>query len=151
MENCVGMIKQWKYLLLIIVLSLMMPISGCGRESNEVTSPGQGTTTVETREKQDETESTGARKYTSRGTPYVNNEGMEIFESIDLIPVNSSALESIGYSKEDKVLAVVFIKSGKYIYYDVSESVFKEFLEAESKGRYFNSDVKGQYYCEKVE
>lgn len=151
MTNCVRMLRQCQYLLLIIVLGLILPLSGCGRTSDKATSSKQGTAAVEAKEKQDVSESIGERKYTSKGTPYVDSEGLKIFDSIEMIPVESSALEAIGYSEEFEVLAVEFDNGGIYLYYDVSENVFKDFLNAKSRGGFFNSEVKGQYDCERVE
>ena len=143
------MLKPWKYCL-VIISGLILSVSGCGSKTNEA-APVTNETTSFVIEEKEKVRSTEEKKYTSRGTPFADNEGLEIFDSIDMIQVESSALAAIGYSKADKVLAVEFLKSGKYMYYDVPESVFKEFLKAESKGHYFNSKVKGQYDCEKIE
>lgn len=59
--------------------------------------------------------------------------------------VESSNIEAIGYIQETQELYVQFIKSGVYIYYDVEEWVFQEFLQADSKGKYLNANIKGMY------
>ena len=62
--------------------------------------------------------------------------------------VDSSDVEAIGYDPDARELHVRFIKSGNYVYLDVEEWVFSEFLQAESKGRYLNQSIKGVYNYE---
>ena len=59
--------------------------------------------------------------------------------------VDSSNVEAIGYDPDTRELYVQFIKSGNYVYVDVEEWVFDEFLQAESKGQYLNQNIKGVY------
>ena len=65
--------------------------------------------------------------------------------------VDSSNVEAIGYDLEGQELHVRFLKSGDtYVYYGVEEWVFQEFLQAESKGTYLNTDVKDRYQYSKL-
>ena len=65
---------------------------------------------------------------------------------IELMPVESSLIAKVGYNAETEVLAVQMQNSSDvYLYADVPGAVFKEFLSAESKGRYFVDNIKGQY------
>ena len=59
--------------------------------------------------------------------------------------VDSSNVEAIGYDPDTRELYVQFIKSGNYVYVDVEEWVYDEFLQAESKGQYLNQNIKGVY------
>ena len=60
--------------------------------------------------------------------------------------VDSSNIEAIGYDSDNLELHVRFLKSGEtYVYYNVDEWVFQEFLGADSKGRYLNSNIKGRF------
>ena len=63
--------------------------------------------------------------------------------------VDSSNVEAIGYDPDTQELYVQFIKSGGYVYLDVEEWVFDEFLQAESKGQYLNQNIKGVYNYQK--
>ncbi len=57
----------------------------------------------------------------------------------------SSVLHSASYDKVMNRLTVTF-KSGKsYDFYDVPVSIWQEFIEAESKGRYFTQNIKGKF------
>lgn len=68
---------------------------------------------------------------------------------MELVKVNSSNLEFIGYNKQRNLLLVQFKKGIAYEYYEVPEEVYDKFLElrtnAESVGKYFNHAIKGVY------
>lgn len=59
--------------------------------------------------------------------------------------VNSTAIASIDYNQDSHEMHVVFHKTGKYIYYDVPESVYLDFLKSKSVGQYFNVHIKDKY------
>lgn len=64
----------------------------------------------------------------------------------EMIFVVSSNIEAIGYSSETSELHVRFVGSGEtYVYSEVEEWVFQEFLAADSKGTYHNVNIKRQY------
>ena len=64
--------------------------------------------------------------------------------------VDSSNVEAIGYDTETRELHVRFITSGTYVYFDVEEWVFDEFLHSDSKGTYLDQNIKGVYSYEKL-
>ena len=64
--------------------------------------------------------------------------------------VDSTNVEAIGYDEARQELHVRFLESGSYVYLEVPEAVFTEFLQAPSKGRYLNSHVKGVYSFAKL-
>jgi hypothetical protein len=68
------------------------------------------------------------------------------YPHIALIPVTSSAVSAIGYDKDQRILIVRF-NSGNtgYVYVNVPETVFKEFMQCESKGKYLNKVIKPNY------
>ncbi len=59
--------------------------------------------------------------------------------------VDSTSIEAIGYESATRELYVRFIKSRTYVYFDVEERVFNEFMQADSKGQYLNSNIRGAY------
>ncbi|MCY4227842.1 MAG: KTSC domain-containing protein [Gammaproteobacteria bacterium] len=64
----------------------------------------------------------------------------------DMQFVDSSNIESIGYDSENQELHVRFLQPGEtYVYYDVDEWVFEEFLQADSKGVYLNTNIKKRF------
>lgn len=71
-----------------------------------------------------------------------------------LIKVESTHIQAIGYEKAFKydsnkrprnTLRIVFNNNVVYDYLDVSESIFKDFLNAKSKGIYFEQKIKNRY------
>ena len=56
--------------------------------------------------------------------------------------VSSSAIRSIGYCSEGRVLEVEFVRHSVYRYFDVPVGVYREFLGASSHGRYLNQVLK---------
>lgn len=65
--------------------------------------------------------------------------------------VTSSNIEAIGYDPEAQELHVRFVKSGAtYAYYGVQRWVFDEFLQAESKGKFFLERIKPHYQVSKL-
>jgi hypothetical protein len=65
--------------------------------------------------------------------------------------VDSTNIEAIGYDSSAQELHVRFLKSGlTYVYYGVEEWVFQEFLRADSKGRYFASQIRDRYSSSKL-
>ena len=65
--------------------------------------------------------------------------------------VDSSNVEAIGYDPDNRELHVRFLKSGAtYVYYDAQEWVFREFMQADSKGTYLNTSIKGRYRYRKL-
>ncbi len=64
----------------------------------------------------------------------------------EMIFVDSSNIEAIGYEVATRELYVRFSKSGEtYVYYEVDEWVFEEFKRADSKGIYLNTNIKNTY------
>ena len=62
-----------------------------------------------------------------------------------MVEVTSSNVEAIGYDEGLRELAVRFKSGGTYVYHDVPKSVFDDFLESESKGRFIANEIKNQY------
>jgi len=69
---------------------------------------------------------------------------------IVMLPVESSNIAAIGYSDVERVLQVDFWSGTRYRYFGVPQRKFDEFLAAPSKGRYLNSEIKGEYDFERV-
>ena len=64
----------------------------------------------------------------------------------EMIFVDSSVVEAIGYDSASRELYVRISKSGEtYVYYAVEEWVFEEFRRADSKGIYYNTNIKNRY------
>jgi len=65
--------------------------------------------------------------------------------------IGSTCFSALGYDNEEKCLVVEFKESGsRYAYYDVPETVWSDLKSAESKGGYYNDEIKGKYVCKKL-
>lgn len=58
--------------------------------------------------------------------------------------VESSLVEAVGYDPDRRELHVRLIDAGLYVYAGVDQACFDGFLHADSKGAYFNREVKGR-------
>jgi len=68
----------------------------------------------------------------------------------EYVKVDSSLIYQIGYNFSKEMLRIEFNSGKIYFYYDVPKNVYKEFKKASSKGRYFNSYIKGYYYYKRI-
>ncbi|MDI3321053.1 KTSC domain-containing protein [Pinibacter soli] len=64
-------------------------------------------------------------------------------------PVKSSAISSIGYNADKKILEIEYISGDVYDYFKVPEHIFNELMQAESKGTFANTRIKEHYESEK--
>ena len=60
-------------------------------------------------------------------------------------PVESRALLTIGYSRRLRALEIEFKRGGTYRYLEVPASVHRELRAADSKARFYNTNVRGRY------
>lgn len=66
--------------------------------------------------------------------------------AIERTPVRSSALRSVRYDEEQRVLEIEFSNGAVYQYFDVPAEVYSELMAAESHGRYFHQQVRDAGY-----
>jgi len=64
--------------------------------------------------------------------------------------VLSTEIEWIGYEQKRHMLQVEFLTGSIYQYDRVPHTVYKEFLEAPSHGRFFEDHIKGKFDYRKV-
>jgi hypothetical protein len=68
------------------------------------------------------------------------------------VRVKSSALQSVGYDPEKKILELEFRDNGAVWQYSrLPRSVYNKFIHAKSLGNYFVMKIKGKYPEEQVE
>jgi hypothetical protein len=60
-------------------------------------------------------------------------------------PVESSVLATVGYSKRRHILEIEFSNGAIYRYVDVAPSVYRDLISSESKARYYDTNIKGNY------
>ena len=66
------------------------------------------------------------------------------------IAVESSNLASVGFDEATKTLEIQFHSGGIYEYDDVEKEIYDELMNAESKGRYFMGQIRGEYDFSRV-
>jgi hypothetical protein len=59
--------------------------------------------------------------------------------------VNSTAIHAIGYDWDRHILEIVFTGGGIYHFANVPAAVFMGLLRAQSKGAYFQENIRGRY------
>lgn len=59
--------------------------------------------------------------------------------------IESSMLNSIGFDQDTSTLELEFKNGVVWQYYDFPESLWYEFEAAESQGKFFHAEIKGQY------
>jgi hypothetical protein len=65
--------------------------------------------------------------------------------------VESTTMRSVGYDQANQVLEMEFQSGMIYQYLDIPPAIYKELLEAESKGRYFNNEIRDTYEFARVD
>jgi hypothetical protein len=61
------------------------------------------------------------------------------------IPVQSSLLASVRYQPAESILELEFCGGAVYQYFNVPASIYDSLLAAESKGNYFNRQIRGHF------
>ena len=66
------------------------------------------------------------------------------------VPVLSSTLSSVSYFPDQALLEIEFHAGEIYRYFGVSPRTYNDLLEAESKGRYFNSKIRNRFPYQQI-
>lgn len=61
------------------------------------------------------------------------------------VAVESTALAGMAYDSQQKLLEVEFCDGSVYQYSAVSAQVYQDLLQAESKGTYFNREIRPRF------
>ena len=69
---------------------------------------------------------------------------------IIVLDFKSSNIESFWYEDDSKMLHVRFRNESLYRYSEVPQDIFYNFMESESKGKYFNKNIRTSFKYEKV-
>lgn len=59
--------------------------------------------------------------------------------------VVSKVIVSIGYSKRRHILEIELVNGAVYRYLEVAPSVYRDLMTADSKARYYDINIKGNY------
>jgi len=70
--------------------------------------------------------------------------------AMNRIAVQSSNIRSVGYDPGSSTLQVEFSSGSVCQYLNVPKDEYEGLMRASSKGRYFNTNIKGEYQDVKV-
>lgn len=73
------------------------------------------------------------------------NGSKHVVSHIPRHEVQSSAIAKIGYSKRRHILEVEFVNGAVYRYFDVPLSRYDQLMSAESKARFYDSNIRKHY------
>ena len=65
--------------------------------------------------------------------------------------VTSTAIQEIDYDAERAKLLVCFVSGERYIYVGVPGEVHRSFVESDSKGRFFQAEIRDRYPYNRLE
>ena len=69
---------------------------------------------------------------------------------VDWMPLESKLLIAAAYAAEAQILYLRFHSSDVYRYFDFPPELYRDFLGAESKGRFFLSQIRNQFRYERL-
>lgn len=72
-------------------------------------------------------------------------------EEIPMLPVHSTMANSIGYDPDRQLLQIEFKNGSVYEYEGVDEETWEDLLSTNSPGRFYNSEIKGNYRSRRLE
>ena len=75
----------------------------------------------------------------------VRAESVGIVSHIKRVPVDSSALAAVGYSKKLRALEIEFRNGAVYRYLDVTPETYEALLTARSKARFYDDNIRHKY------
>lgn len=79
------------------------------------------------------------------------NEDEWIPEFDFIMTPDSTAFSRIGYCEELWELMLTFRTTGDYVYHDIPPEVWEGLVAAESRGEYFQRNIKGNYDYERLD
>ena len=79
--------------------------------------------------------------YCTQPSPTPNH----IISRIPREPVQSTAIAKVGYSKRRHILEIEFVNGAVYRYLDVPRAVYRDLMSAESKARFYDSNIRRHY------
>ena len=65
--------------------------------------------------------------------------------TVSTVAVDSSVLRDVSYDAARRALRLTFSSGSIYLYRNVDATVYRDLLNAESKGHYFNEHIRNQY------
>jgi hypothetical protein len=83
--------------------------------------------------------------FTLQADPAPAPEPVAIVSRIKRVSVESTALATVGYSKRLRALEIEFRNGAIYRYLDVGPDVYDALLQARSKARFYDQNIRHKY------
>jgi len=77
--------------------------------------------------------------------PATATDATTVVSHIKRGPISSSGLAAVGYSKRRHILEIEFVNGAIYRYLNVPPLIYRDLMSAVSKGRYYDSNIRGNY------
>jgi hypothetical protein len=74
----------------------------------------------------------------------------EGLKHVDWVPLESKLLTAVAYAAETQILYLRFHSGDVYRYFDFPPNQYRDFLRAESKGRFFLSEIRNHFHYERL-
>lgn len=74
-------------------------------------------------------------------------EAMAGDSTMQMIPLNSSAIEAVGYDAASRRMHIKFREGGTYTFCGVPQSIFEGLTSAASAGQFYNQYIRDRYQC----
>lgn len=133
-----------KTVFVIVCISFLLVLIGCGKEPVEKTILSEDTNN-KNEYRNEAGVSADSKAFATSGISDTVEDCLTWVETPD-----STCFSEIGYDANRDLLYVTFRSSGaSYVYSEVPNAVWKSLLNAESKGGYYNTEIKGHFPCEK--
>ena len=75
---------------------------------------------------------------------------LDIYESLNWVFFDSSALNAAAYIPAERLLYLEFHTGERYRYFDFPPEQYQDFLAAESKGTYFGQYIRDRFLFERL-
>lgn len=82
---------------------------------------------------------------TLHADPATAPEPAGIVSRIKRVPIESSALATVGYSRRLRALEIEFRNGAIYRYLDVEPDVYERLMNAPSKARFYDENIRRKY------
>jgi hypothetical protein len=69
---------------------------------------------------------------------------------VDWLPLESKLLTAVAYAAENHVLYLRFRSGDVYRYFDFPPELYRDFLDADSKGRFFLSEIRNHLHYDRL-
>src|SRR5436853_4567637 len=80
----------------------------------------------------------------------VSSASTAVISHIPRRAVSSKGIASIGYSRRLHILEIEFVNGAVYRYVQVAPPVYWDLMAADSKARYYDANIKGNYRSVRV-